>query len=39
MNNYDDLSKKELIQRLDDMKEVFRQMEKYNNDTELLSFP
>ncbi len=39
MKNYDDLSKKELIQRLEDMKEVIRQMEKYNNDTELLSFP
>lgn len=39
VDRYEDLSKEELIQRIEEMKEVINQMEKHRNETELLSFP
>ena len=39
VNKYEDLSKKQLIQRIEEMEEVIDQMEKDKNETELLSFP
>lgn len=39
VNKYEDLSKKQLIQSIEEMEEVINNMEKEKNDTELLSFP
>lgn len=36
---YEDLSKEQLIQRIEEMEEVMTQMEKHRDETELLSFP
>lgn len=39
LNGYENLSKKQLIQRIEEMAEVIRQMEKYRTETELLTLP
>lgn len=39
IKDYEDLSKKELIHRVEEMAEVINQLEKHKNETELLSFP
>jgi len=39
INKYNNLSEKELIQRIEEMEEVICQMQNNKNETELLSFP
>jgi len=39
VDKYEDLNKKQLIKRIEEMEEVIHQMEKDKNETELLDFP